>query len=278
MQGGRLVHPRQPSQTFQVTTGHRVTVRYLPPHFTVTLPGGVPLPFVLVPAGSFTMGTADPRELADPAEPRPTPPHPVTLDSAYYLARTPTTEAQWAALAGVDPTRRPVAPDCVATEVSYEDIQTTFLPALERHAPGRGFRLPSEAEWEFACRAGTRTRYFFGDDDAQADRYFRMRAHPDRDRQVGTLQPNPWGLFDLAGLCMEWCEDIAHRTYDGAPADGSPWIEPVGNFPNRILRGGPAFLGQGRSAKRYAEPPRWRHFLSGFRLKASEPGIGDLNS
>jgi len=275
LKNGHRFQPRRPRQKVVVTTGTRIGVHYLPPSFTVNLPGTVPLAFVLIPSGAFVMGSDDPEEGKYDPGPSPTPAHPVTLASAFYLARTPTTRAQWGALAG----DAPANPDFVANNVSYLDIKESFLPALERHAPGRGFSLPSEAEWEYACRAGTRTRYFFGPDETHAERYFKRLGDPDySDWTVGRKQPNPWGLYDLAGLCLQWCEDVDHDDYEEAPIDGRPWLDPTGKEqPLCILRGGRAFLGEGRSAGRYAMPPIQQTDWSGFRLKASGPGVGDAH-
>lgn len=278
LKNGHRFQPRRPRQKVVVTTGTRIAVHYLPPSFSVNLPGAVPLAFVLIPSGTFVMGSDDPEEGKFEPGPAATPAHPVTLASAFYLARTPTTRAQWESLAA-DPLGRPPAnPGFVANNVSYLDIKDTFLPALERHAPGRGFSLPSEAEWEYACRAGTRTRYFFGPDETHAEHYFKRWGDPDyRDWTVGRKQPNPWGLYDLAGLCLQWCEDVDHDDYFEAPIDGSPWLEPTGSEPLRILRGGTPFQGEGRSAGRHAMSPARQDDWTGFRLKASEPGIGDAH-
>ena len=110
------------------------------------------------------------------------------------------------------------------------------------------------------------------------ERYFKRLTDPNYDDwTVGRRQPNPWGLYDLAGLCLQWCEDIAHEGYDRAPADGSPWLEPNGNETYRILRGGTAFKEEGRSAGRKALPPIRQNEWTGFRLKASGPGGGDAH-
>jgi formylglycine-generating enzyme required for sulfatase activity len=273
--GAERFHPQQPLQKITVSSGTEAKVRYLPPRFTVDLPGGVPMEFVVIPAGTFTMGTDDPVQLADGSGPKPGPAHSVTLSRAFYLARYPTTRAQWWSVAGKAPAQSRYRPDSAMDEVSYLDIQERFLPALERCAPGNGFSLPSEAEWEYACRAGTQSVYFFGDDETGAEAFFWRRdtmgggEHP-----VGSRRPNPWGLYDLAGLCLQWCEDFGHDGYLGAPADGGPWLDPPEAADYRILRGGIDYRGHGRSARRFAKPSMQPAIFFGFRLKAAGPGLG----
>lgn len=220
-----VLHPWQPSQRVQVLTGKAVTVLYPAPTLSVALPGGVPLDFVLIPAGVFTMGEDHP---AVPQRfPNPSPAHLVTLQHAFYLAKVPTTQSQWEAILGGNPSEQK-NPNYPLTNASYYEIKNTFLPAINEQAPGLGFRLPSEAEWEYACRAGTTTTYFHGEDPLKIWDYawsypdFQSQEHP-----VGRKKPNPWGIFDLAGLVFQWCEDVAHDGYLGAAVDGSPRVDPA---------------------------------------------------
>ncbi len=273
--GQTTLHPWQPVQRFQVTTGTAVTVRYPAPAMTVRLPGGVPLDFVLIPAGTFTMGEDRP---ADPLRlPSPCPAHGVTLSRAFYMAKVPTTQAQWQALLGSNPSEQR-NPDYPVTNVSYFDVKNTFLPAANAQVPGMGFRLPSEAEWEYACRAGTTTTYFHGEDPLRIWDYawstddFLTQEHP-----VGRKRPNPWGLYDLAGLVFQWCEDLACDGYRGAPTDGVPRSDPVGpglagdgivrgySRIGSILPGGNPI---GGSALRWARQRECHCWDVGFRLLA----------
>lgn len=138
--GASMLHPWEPVQQATVQTGTRVKVAYPAPALSVLLPGRVPLDFVLIPAGGFMMGNDHP---ADPRRsPNPSPAHPVTLSKAFYCAKTPTTVAQWNAIAGS--TKLAVGgPDEAVGGVSYSEVKTSFLPELNRRLPGHGFRFPS---------------------------------------------------------------------------------------------------------------------------------------
>jgi formylglycine-generating enzyme required for sulfatase activity len=105
-------------------------------------------------------------------------------------------------------------------------------------APQQEIRLPSEAEWEYAARAGTAMRFSFGDDASQLDRYAWYTGNAaGNDPPVGAKQPNPWGLYDIHGYLWEWCRDRPHATYRSAPVDGSAWVDD-GIAQQRVLRGG----------------------------------------
>ncbi len=149
--------------------------------------------------------------------------------------------------------------------VSWEDAQ--------RYAAWSGLRLPSEAEWEYACRAGTRTRYYSGDkgeDLARVGWYCGNsggKLHP-----VGQKESNGYGLHDMHGNVWEWVEDDWHRTYEGAPAGGGSWVDkPRGS--SRVFRGGGWGSGARfcRSAIRIGDPPAGRNAALGFRLSRSSP-------
>ena len=124
------------------------------------------------------------------------------------------------------------------------------------------YRLPSEAEWEYACRAGTTGDYAGTlNDMAWYAENSENRTHP-----VGQKQPNAWGLFDMHGNVWEWCEDWYHETYSGAPTDGSAWLS-GGEHKYRVLRGG-SWNYYARSAIRVYFPPDWRNDAYGFRVVA----------
>jgi len=103
---------------------------------------------------------------------------------------------------------------------------------------GQTVRLPSEAEWEYACRAGTTGKYCFGDDESKLGSYAWYWENPEkRTHPVGQKSSNAWGLHDMHGNVFEWCEDITHENYQGAPSDGTAWIN-GGDRDQKVLRGG----------------------------------------
>jgi formylglycine-generating enzyme required for sulfatase activity len=197
------------------------------------------------------------------------PVHWVRIARPYWLAATELTNLQYDrfdpghARSGESPgDHHPVV------EVDWFDARR-YCEWLSGRGPLR-VRLPSEAEWENACRAGSTTEYCFGDDEAGLGEYAWFRANAgDGAREVGTRRANRWGLSDLHGNVWEWCGDRWHDDYEGAPADGSAWME--GASPFRVLRGGgwfgPAVLC--RSAIRYWFDPGFRYSFLGFRPAAS---------
>jgi len=222
---------------------------------------------------------------ADPQRfPSPSPAHPVHFDSAFYLAKYPTTQAQWQAVAGTNPSRA-AGPDFAVNSVRFDDIKDTFLPRLNGMVAGVSFRLPSEAEWEYACRAGTTTTFFFGDDAARIwDYSWPLDTDRGNGYAVGGRQPNPWGLYDLAGLVFQWCEDVAHDGYAGAPADGRPWLDPRprDGTDYRIIRGYPPILPPGpdllgSSAERWSRHRGNSNDDLGLRLVATPSVMQSIN-
>ncbi len=230
----------------------------------------VPLPegmeFVAVPAGSFEMGSpaADPGSFETER-----PVHTVTFDYSYEIMTTEVTQAMWEELMkGIssDPSWF-LGPDRPVDSILWDKCQL-FVDEMNELDPVHAYRLPSEAEWEYACRAGTATRFYWGDDPdySQIWQYAWFsensggETHP-----VGEKMPNPLGLSDMSGNGWEWCLDTWHNSYVGAPTDGSPWIE---GSANHLVRGG-GWIISGRycrSAHReYISSGNTYSFL-GFRL------------
>jgi formylglycine-generating enzyme required for sulfatase activity len=185
------------------------------------------------------------------------------------------TQGCWEALMGANPSRFTGDPRLPVEQVSWNDIcgPDGFLARLNAltegaRPDGQVFSLPTEAEWEYACRTGTDTAYSFGDDPADLgdhgwfDDNAEGRTHP-----VGQKKPNPWGLHDLHGNVWEWCADVWHADYKGAPKDGSAWVD-GGEQAFRILRGGGwgGHARRARSACRGGGVTTGRSGIIGFRL------------
>ena len=194
---------------------------------------------VPIPAGTFMMGSTDNEHGWAQYT---TPVHQVTLQ-AFYIGAFEVTQAQYQAVMGVNPsyyqgTSYPGSENNPVETVSWYDARA-FCTALSAMT-GRTFTLPSEAQWEYACRAGTTTLYSFGDDDELLINYawYRPPENPEWPwtHPVGTKLPNPWGLYDMHGNVEEWCLDFSHGHYRGAPTDGSAWGPEPGSY--QITRGG----------------------------------------
>ncbi len=197
---------------------------------SVDLGSGVKMEFVLIPAGTFTMGTrtGSPQDYEDEK-----PAHQVTLSKAFHLGKFEVTQEQWEAVMQSNPSKFK-GPRLPVENVSWDDAQT-FLAKLGQKT-GRKLSLPTEAQWEYACRAGTTTTYSFGDSDASLRAYgwfadnSEGSTHP-----VGEKSPNQWGLYDMLGNVCEWCADWYSVPYpNGAVTD--PEGPASGTW--RVIRGG----------------------------------------
>ena len=246
---------------------------------TLLLPGDVPLVLVRIPAGSFMMGRYPGEQDSYSNE---DPQHPVTLSQDFYMGRYEVTKRQWQAVMGTMPWSGLLYVlndlDSPAVYVSWNDAQS-FITALNTHITNTSqgaatFRLPSEAEWEYACRAGTTTRFYWGDDPS----YTQISDYAWREetiigesevyaRLVGLKLPNAFGLYDMSGNVFEWCEDDYHISYTGAPTNSSAWVDsPRGSY--RLLRGG-AWCYDGyycRSVHRDYRTPDSAYNNHGFRV------------
>ena len=222
---------------------------------TVELPGGATMDFIWVEPGSFEMGGP-----AGSGFGNREPFHTVTITQGYYLAKYEITREQWEAVEGPGPWA-PGAPLRPAAGITWSDVQQ-YVQALN-DAPGDAeFRLPTEAEWEYACRAGTATKYSFGDADADlGDDAWYGGNSGGATHDVGTKLPNPWGFHDVHGNVWEWVQDYwslysaGHQIDPLGPTSGS----------HRVARGGS-----------YLEGPlnQWSASRGKFELNYASAAIG----
>jgi formylglycine-generating enzyme required for sulfatase activity len=246
-----------------------VAVGYASEKITVELPDGAAMEFVWIEPGSFTMGSPSSESSRDSYE---GPQHKVMITRGFWLGKFEITQKQWESVMGTTPwsgkkfvQSNPAHP---AVHISWEDIQA-FVHVLNEAAGDSLYRLPTEAEWEYACRAGTTTRWSFGDDESQLEAHAwyydnawgvgLKYAQP-----VGTKLPNAWGLHDMHGNVYEWCQDWVGSYSRGAQ------INPTGSKTgsDRIFRGGDFFnsVQQARSAHRAGSSPDTRGYHIGARL------------
>jgi formylglycine-generating enzyme required for sulfatase activity len=216
----------------------------------------------LIPPGSFTMGTGG----GVIQKGNPESPHIVEIRKAFYLGIYEVTQSQYEQVTGTNPSEL-VTGDHPVSNVTWTDAQK-FCELLSgsaaEKAAKRSYRLPTEAEWEYACRSGTSSAFSFGKDELLIDDYAwyagnsRGMNHP-----TGQKKPNAWGLFDMHGNVLEWCEDLfaEYPSAELVPA-------PKHRLEIRVLRGGSSNLEsiKCRSAIRSAENPTLRSNFIGFRV------------
>lgn len=184
----------------------------------------------------FEMGRAGPAEAEGP-------PHRVKFAHSFAMARYEVPQNLWQAVMGANPSRWK-GPRNAVEMLSYDEAVefcrkvTEMLRDAELIRRDQIVRLPSEAEWEYAARAGSTTLYSFGDEIERLDDYaWSTRNAAGNDPPVGKKRPNAWNLYDMHGYLWEWCADPWHETYNGAPIDGTPW-KVGGDQERRVLRGG----------------------------------------
>ena len=244
----------------------------------------VPLVLVRISGGTPFMMGAPPRERG--SSPDEMPRHQVTIAQDFYLGKYEVTQAQWHAVMGTSPAQYfGIGADYPVYDVSWSTVAGVggFIETLNQAQGTTKFRLPTEAEWEYAARAGTTTEFSHpapsdwetecgGFPAAEPSMWWcgnaGASAHP-----VGEKLANPWGLFDMHGGVWEWVEDRWHDDYTGdPPTDGSAWVVPTGAT-RRVLRGGSwhSDASACRSAQRYNYyQDLWGHGILGFRLARSQ--------
>ena len=157
--------------------------------------------------------------------------------------------------------------DLPVESVPWNEVQD-FIKKLNEKEGTNKYRLPTEAEWEYAARAGTTTRYSFGDDESELEDHAWYKENSEGiTHPVGQKKPNPWGIYDMHGNVWEWVQDEWHDAYNGAPADGSAWED--GSSANRVLRGGGWIYDArscGSAARSFGPGDRSHSHTLGFRL------------
>jgi formylglycine-generating enzyme required for sulfatase activity len=233
------------------------------------------IPLAFIPTGSFLMGssTDEPNRYSDEG-----PQHEVTLGS-FFMAQTPITQAQWREVAGWRKLKRDLDPDPSHFKGDQRPVeQVSWFDAMEfchrlSQRTGKNYTLPSEAQWEYACRAGTTTPFHFGPtistDVANYDGNYiydqgSKGIYREQTTDVAIFPANAWGLHDMHGNVWEWCLDEWHDSYKWAPTDGSAWMEDD----SRLLRGGSWYSHPAncRSASRNDDLPVNRLNIIGFRV------------
>ena len=236
--------------------------RVVEPHLTARSRQGEPLlptftntigmELVLIPAGTFMMGT--PIEQLDAIAggdagyrdwiAHEAPQHRVHMSQPFYLGKYPVTQAQWEAVMGQNPSRFKGNPNHPVEQVSWYDV-LAFLQKLNDLERDREYRLPTEAQWEYACRAGTETPRYHEDVDAIAWYSANSEHQAGQTYPVGQTLPNTWGLHDMLGNVWEWCRD-GKRTYTADPV-----TDPIGPIESRICRAirGGVWVSAGRLAR-----------------------------
>lgn len=233
---------------------------------------GIDLLFIRIPAGEFMMGSLDTSRNSNFDE---HPRHCVRISKSFWIGKYPITIEQWKSISDIKPYKgrdyAGISPDSPVSHISWDDAHF-FSQKLSKET-GHVFRLPSEAEWEYCARSGSERRFYWGDDDSDAeiDKYAwyyyntgdRGMKYP---REVGRKQPNSFGLYDMIGNVWEWCSDWYYSDY----YRDSPLYDPKGPSigKRKVLRGGswgdaPRYLG---CSIRDSYFPYKRWYLNGFRL------------
>lgn len=228
-----------------------------------------------IPAGDFLMGSPDGTIFKDEL-----PQHRVAITKAFYLGRTEVTQGQWKAVMGTEPWTGRIGvqagDDHPAVYVTHKRAEEFCRRLSAKEA--RTYRLPTEAEWEYACRAGTTTKYRFGDDEGLLEEYAWYRGntqHPDPRKQhargVAQKKPNPYGLYDMHGNVMEWCQDKYDRECYKNHSEQDPVNRDDPDRQRRMVFRSGCFLkdaGALRSAKRDGDVPDYTNIHIGFRVVA----------
>jgi formylglycine-generating enzyme required for sulfatase activity len=246
---------------------------------TIDLGEGQKMEFVLIPAGEFMMGTHEsPAEVVEALKlpkifveylKNECPQHKVRIAKPFYFGKYEVTQDQWKAVMGTEPSYHKGEENLPVESVTWNEARQ-FIGKLNRLAkhPAIKFSLPTEAQWEYACRAGAKTRFHFGDDPKLLGEYAwyarnsGMKVHP-----IGLKKPNAWGLYDINGNVHEWCLDW----HDSEYYKQSPEVNPTGPATGaaRVTRGGSFYDGSVdylRCSDRYHDHPDFHYYRYGIRV------------
>ena len=233
------------------------------------------LDMVEIPAGSFQMGSID-----DASQ---MPVHEVVIAKPFFISATVVTQQQWEDVMGTRPWVGEGLYSATVADPKKPAINMVFREALEfcrrlTEKEGRHYRLPSEAEWEYAARGGGKGRWCFGDNAGLLEQYAWYSHNSRKDGQMGArpvalLKPNAFGLFDAHGNVWEFCLDHWQSDYKGAPADGSPWLQ-GGYDSDHVMRGGSyhSIPERATSTVRYNIVPTRPYENVGFRVASDSQG------
>jgi formylglycine-generating enzyme required for sulfatase activity len=244
----------------------------------------VGIDFTLIPADAFTMGLTPTEKDSPQSILNATTAHRVTISKPFYIGKYEVTQAQWVEVMGRNPSYSGGINDYgPVNNVSWDDVWE-FINKLNEMEGHKRYRLPTEAEWEYAARAGSGSAYYFGDDIGELGQYAWFSSNSGSTKTVGFKLPNAWGLYDVSGNVSEWVQDLySERYYSDSPPTDPPG-PPSGLF--RVLRGGNA-RSDGlacRSGSRSLSPPTTKDMYIGFRLALSvaddaggKSDIGDIS-
>jgi len=231
----------------------------------------VGMKFNKIPAGTFTMGSPEGEEGRREDKTQ----HPVTISKPFYMQTTEVTQGQWKEVMGTEPWKGEKyvkeGANYAATYVSWDDAVAYCKKLSEKE--GKTYRLSTEAEWEYACRAGSETRWSFGDDEKVLGDYAWYNENADDigeeyAHQVGLKKPNAFGLYDMHGNVFEWCHDYYEEDYYQQSPEKDPQGPESAADGYRVLRGGSWCLNSRftRSAFRFRLGAGYRYIFNGFRL------------